>query len=340
MPEDHRMDRFQRGRRRAFRARDALLVVGLCALLLALFEGGSVRKAGEEMNPGIGRDAVLAVGKPAAWLAGRLPLAHAGHRFTAFLSPDHNLGDNGQGFRAAQLSPGAPGSVPPVTPDAFDPSALGARNPAPRPLHTVLVTGDSMSMPLDDDLARTLDPKGIHVVEDPHVGTGISSTLLLDWGQEATAQVKSDHPDAVVVFIGANDGFSMPDPAGVQVPCCSAKWAAIYATRARLMMNTWRRAGIARVYWLTLPAPRDSTREAIAKVVDAAVEVAAQPWQDQVRIIDTVPVFTPGDRYRDAMPVNGTQTIVRQADGIHLNDAGSQVAANIVLAAITRDFKL
>jgi hypothetical protein len=53
-----------------------------------------------------------------------------------------------------------------------------------------------------------------------------------------------------------------------------------------------------------------------------------------VRVFDTVPVFTPGSTYRDAMDGK----IVRQADGIHLNPAGAKIAAAHVLALIDRDF--
>ncbi len=49
-------------------------------------------------------------------------------------------------------------------------------------------------------------------------------------------------------------------------------------------------------------------------------------------------IFTPGGRYRDAMPVNGQDTIVRQPDGIHLNEAGAAVAAKVVLGAMRRDY--
>ena len=202
----------------------------------------------------------------------------------------------------------------------------------------MLVTGDSMSTPLDQYLAQDLTPAGIKVIQDPHIGTGISSTVLVDWGKLAAYQVRHDHPDAVVVFIGANDGYPMPGPGGKQVSCCSAEWAAIYASRARQMMNTYRQAGVARVYWLTLPTPRDPARARISLVVNAAVEVAAEPWRDQIRIIDTVPVFTPGEQYRDSMTVNGQPTIVRQSDGIHLNNAGSALAAKVVLGAVDRDF--
>ena len=42
-------------------------------------------------------------------------------------------------------------------------------------------------------------------------------------------------------------------------------WAAAYATRARKMMRTFRQDGAARVYWLTLPMPRDQSRQEIAE---------------------------------------------------------------------------
>ena len=51
-------------------------------------------------------------------------------------------------------------------------------------------------------------------------------------------------------------------------------------------------------------------------------------------VFDTLPVFTPGAKYRDA--IGGT--IVRQADGIHLNEAGAKIAAEHVVDLIDRDF--
>jgi lysophospholipase L1-like esterase len=334
--DDNLMERFDREGARRFRARDALIAIGIAAALLVVTSGGSVRKAGEEMSPGIGRDIVLAVGKPAASVAHGLPFHGAANTLTSWLSPNESL--TGPGAFVSLTSSSSSAGFPPVTPDAFDPSQLGPPPTPRRRLHTLLVTGDSMSQPLDQDLAQTLAPQGIGVIRDPHIGTGISKTILVNWGQLAVAQVRHDHPDAVVIFIGANDGFSMPGPGGHMVDCCSAEWATIYANRVRQMMNTYRQGGAARVYWLTLPTPRESIRQKIARVVNAAIEVAAEPWRDQVRIIDTVPVFTPGNVYRDSMTINGQPTIVRQSDGIHLNDAGSALAEKLVLAAVDRDF--
>jgi lysophospholipase L1-like esterase len=334
--DDNLMERFDRWSARRFRARDAVLAIAIAATLLVVAAGPSVRHAGEELNPGIERDLVLIVGRPAAWLADRLPVHTAAHTLTAWLSPDQHLGGAG-GFRSVALRTAIPGSYP-ITPDAFDPVSIGAPPPPRRALHTLLVTGDSMAQPLDLHLARSLAPAGVRVIRDPHIGTGISKSILVDWGSLAHVQVAHDRPDVVVVFIGANDGFSMPGPAGRSVGCCGADWAAIYAQRARQMMDTYRQAGAARVYWLTLPAPRDPARARIAHVVNAAIEVAAEPWRDEVRVLDMVPVFTPGWAYRDSMTVGGKPSIVRESDGIHLNDAGSAVAAQLVLTAVGSDF--
>jgi lysophospholipase L1-like esterase len=333
-PDDNLMERFDREGVRRFRARDAIVAVVIAAIVLVVSAGGSVKKQAEEMSPGIGRDLILAVGRPTAWIANQLPFHSAANTLTSWLSPNEAL--TGPGF--VSLRSAVPSGIPLVTPDAFNPSSIGAPAPPRRPLHTLLVTGDSMSMPLDQDLAQMLEPQGVKVIQDPHIGTGISNTVLIDWGKLSAFQVRQDHPDAVVVFIGANDGYSMPGPDGGQVNCCGPEWATIYANRVRQMMNTYRQDGIARVYWLTLPIPREAARKQAAIVVNAAIEVAAEPWLDQVRVLDMVPVFTPRDVYRDSMTVNGQPTIVRQSDGIHLNDAGSSLAAKIALAAIDRDF--
>lgn len=201
------------------------------------------------------------------------------------------------------------------------------------------MTGDSLVQPLDLELARSLAGGAVHVVRDPHIGTGISKTDLLDWGRLSTSQVKQDTPDAVVVFLGANEGFPMPGPGGKPVACCGAGWAAVYATRVRRVMDAYRRRGIGRVYWLLLPAQRDGERQRVARTVDAAILAAAAAYRAQVRVLDLRPALTPGDRYSDTATVDGREQIVREPDGVHLNDTGAKVAERQVLAALRRDFR-
>jgi lysophospholipase L1-like esterase len=333
--DDSLMARFDQHGLSRFRARDAIWATFLVAAVLVVSAGDSARRAGEQMNPGIGRDVVLFFGKPAGAVADALPFAEIADDATAWVSPDDKLDGNGSFATLTLQTTG----VPPVTPEAFDPRDLGAPAPPRRPLHTLLVTGDSMTMPLDAELARRLAPDGVDTIRDPHIGTGISKSDLLDWGALSRKQTRQDRADAVVVFIGANEGFPLPGPGGKPVECCGPGWAAAYATRVRTMMNTYRRNGASRVYWLALPLPRDGDRRDIARIVNAAIAVAAQPYRSQVRVLDLASVFTPGGRYRVSMPVDGRDTNVRKPDGVHHSDAGAEVAADLVQRALDRDFR-
>ena len=315
-------------------ARDAVVVVLLAVLLLVLFEGPSIRDAGQDQQPGAERDILRAAGAPAGWVADRLPFDEASDDALAFLQDDAAGGAGG--FAGAGA---AAGGVPPVPPSSFAPGGLGERPPARRPLAKLLVTGDSLSMPLDAELARRLVGEGVEVERDPHVGTGLSKTGLADWGELATRQTRRDAPDAVVMFVGANEGFDLPGADG-PIRCCGAGWAAAWAFRARSMIATYRQGGRARVYWLTVPAPRDGGRARITRAVNAAIGVAVEPYRAQARALDMAGLFTPGFRYRDAMDVDGRRALVRDPDGIHLNARGAGVAADAVLDALRQDFEV
>jgi lysophospholipase L1-like esterase len=323
-------------RGRHLTARDALLVIGIVVFCLVVLVGRSVRHAGKEMSPGWERTLVLAVGRPAGWIADKLPLQGLVADATKPLKTGVDLSSGPGAFADSGTGAGA-GGVAPVTPDAFDPVALGAKPPPKRPLKTVLVTGDSMSLLLDSAVARRLTGGSVKTIRDPHLGTGLSVPGVADWGRLSVAQVKSDNPDAVVVFIGANEGYPLKY-AGKSYPCCGPQWAAAYATRARTVMNTFRQGGAARVYWLLLPAPRDPARQKISRTVNLADTAASDPYRAQVRMLDMGVIFTPGGKYRDAMSVNGSDQIVRQADGIHLNQAGASIAADAVLRALRTDY--
>jgi lysophospholipase L1-like esterase len=337
--DDSLMERFDEEKLRRFSARDAIVSTLLIALLLLVFSGGSVREAGEEMDPGTYRDIVLAIGEPAGWVADQLPFAEAGHEATGWLSPDTELvGASFEEGAAGAMGGGAGAGGPSaVTPEWFDAAALGEAPPKQK-LETLLVTGDSLSTPLDIELGQRLAPDGVEVVRDPHLATGISRDDLVDWAQLSATQVEQDHPDAIVIFIGANEGLPMPGPGGEEVSCCGPEWAAVWANRARQLMQNYRQGGAAKVYWLTVPTARDPDRAPITDAVNAAVHAAAAPIASGVRVLDMGAIFTPDDRFRNAIDVDGRETIVREPDGIHLNDTGSAIAADAVEAALAEDF--
>jgi lysophospholipase L1-like esterase len=318
-------------------ARSAITVIAVTALVLLLFQGPGLRKSGKEMDKGVLRTLVLAIGEPAGWLGDQLPLDDVADDATAWLSTDEDLDSDVAGFAGAVQQVGGEG-VPPVPPESFDPRDLGEAKPPQRALRHLLVTGDSMSQPLDSELARRLaDGRAIQVTRDPHLGSGISKTFPVDWAKLARRLADREKADAVVMFLGANEGFPLTPVGGTEeVECCVVGWAQEYAFRVRQVMNTLRRDGQARVYWLTLPLPRDPERRKIASTVNAAIRVAVQPYRAQARVVEMEALFTPNKAYRES--IDGT--LVRESDGIHLNDAGAKLAADPVLKAIEADFRL
>jgi uncharacterized protein len=316
--------------RRRFTARDAVVCVAVAVVLLVVFQGPSIRDGAQDMKPGWERTLVLAAARPAGWVGDQLPFAAAAERVKQWARGDSSAATGVANTKTV--------GVQDVTRDAFDPAVLGAKPTPPRALRTVLVTGDSMAQPLDAELARRLaGVHGVRTVRDAHVGTGLAQSQIADWNELAADQVRRLHPEAVVMFMGANEGWPMRSH-GRTLQCCGLDWAAEYAVRVRRIMGLFRQAGAARVYWLLLPTPRSHDLADVARAVDAAIPVAAEPWRAQVRVLDLNAFFTPGGRYRDAMPVAGSEEIVRNPDGVHLNERGAGLAADRVLAAMRADF--
>lgn len=333
--DDSEMSRFERNGQLKSSSGQAIAAIGVVAVILLLLGGGALTTAGEREEPGASREILLALGGPAGDVAGATPLAEEVGSLTSGLSPDRDLGGGGfdQGERATTGEHG----IPPVTEDAISPTAIGEKVEK-QALGSVLVTGDSLSTPLDTEIARALADSGVEVTADPYLATGISRDDLVDWGEIATAQVADLHPDAIVIFIGANEGYPMAGPAGETVNCCGTAWVTEYANRARQMIATYRQGGAAHVYWIAVPKARDEARDRIATAVNVGVEAAASPYLAQVDLLPTDPTFSPDGTYTDAIEVDGREQIVRESDGIHLNELGSQILAEQVLAALGQNY--
>ena len=224
----------------------------------------------------------------------------------------------------AATAAGGERRVPPVTADAFDPAAIGAAARRRRRSST------RCSSPATRSRRRSTPsspagspPTGVEVIRDPHLGTGISNSALVDWGELSTAQVADDEPDAVVVFIGANEGYGMPGPDGEEVECCGADYAAVYANRVRQVMDTYRQDGAAKVYWLTVMTPRDPDAAA-GHASSSTPRSGSPPSPGRARCGSSTRCRSSPRRALHATRSTSTaqETIVRESDGIHLNADG------------------
>jgi len=199
----------------------------------------------------------------------------------------------------------------------------------------LLATGDSEIQGIDELLATGLPT--LRIRSEAHISTGISKPQMFDWVARATVQARTLHPDITAVYIGANDGFALPNPAGRLVNCCDTAWIEAFARRARSMMASYLRHGSGRVYWFTLPAPRDALSARYFRAINQAYVSAAASFPLGVRLLDIRPVFTPGGRYRDSMVYQGRQITVREPDGYHLSPGGNGIATTILIRAMRAD---
>ena len=319
--DDSLMERYTRWDLDRFSARQAVIATAVTALILLLFAGGSVRGAADEVDPGFGQDVLKAIAEPTGWISDQLPFSETRADLTSWLSPDGELDEGGFAEGGGEVA--VAGSAP----------AAGTE------LERVLVTGDSLSTPLDIEVAQQIadDGSAVEVTRDPHLATGISNEIV-DWGQLSASQADDVDPDAVVMFIGANEGYPMTTADGATLQCCGADWEAEFASRVGKVMDNYLAEGDTRLYWMTIPTQRDPARLQISEAVNRSIVAEAAKRGEAVEVIDTVAIFTP-DGYTDAIAIDGEETIVRESDGIHLNDDGSGLAAEIVLEAIDSDFE-
>jgi hypothetical protein len=211
---------------------------------------------------------------------------------------------------------------------------LALPSAADEPSHPrFLVTGDSMVEPMDGLLAHRLKRAGGRVKRDPRPGTGVTKPELLDWVRYAKKQARRFRPAATVVFLGANDSAPLRSADGSEAQCCRRAWIDAYADRLERMMRSYRRGGKGRAYWVTLPLPRDKANRPRFLATNYAIAQAAEAVGDGVRVVDTIPVLSPGGHYR--RKVHGK--VVHDKDGVHLSRAGSAMVRDLVIRAMRAD---
>jgi hypothetical protein len=201
----------------------------------------------------------------------------------------------------------------------------------------VLMTGDSSIDSIATVAEQRLERRlGVaRIIHDGRPGEGISMSWRTNWVKHSRIQMRRYRPRATVVMLGANEGFAMLDDRGREVTCCRRAWIEAYARDAGKMMETYASRGRF-VYWLTFPAPDDEHRRRIGLAVNYALALAARRVE-RVRLLDMAALFTPGYEFRRRMEVDGERVIVREPDGVHLNENGAKLAVRVIRRALLAD---
>ena len=219
---------------------------------------------------------------------------------------------------ALPVSTGVPAKTPlPPLP------AITAGNP-----RTVALVGDSMmAVGLSNVLLRNAaNNPNLRVIRAFKSGTGLARPDVFDWMTEYPAMIGPEHPDAVIVAIGANDSQGFVED-GKPLAFGTDAWVKAYQQRTAAFLDLLTQSG-AHVVWVGLPPMRSGLFNAhIAEINRIAYTVVSQYpnatwWNPQSLIGDDA------GQYREfgARP-DGRMTRLRETDGIHLSDEGAALLA-------------
>jgi hypothetical protein len=199
----------------------------------------------------------------------------------------------------------------------------------------VLVTGDSMIQPLDQVLGIE-SPRGTTVLTSRHDGTGLT-TNTVDWHALARRQAASIRPDATVISLGGRDGgIPLENASHHLVECCASEWLALYAARLRPLARAYLRGGAGHLYWLLLPAPRETLRAPLYEAINDALRLLAGEIGPAMHLIPVDSAISPGG-FRETIAYDGLRIHPRTPDGIHLDHAGACVERSLVTEAMVAD---
>lgn len=302
------------------------LVVLIALLTAAIFNADAMVRAGEGMKLGTTRDITLSVARPLADVTGFLQLDEPRKGFDAAF---------GQESKTASGTELETGSKAILKKKAKREAKPVWRQPTPAEPLDVLVTGDSEADLVGLKMADLNTDDLLTVDTVARNGTALTNPGFFNWELNAEQEMSSRDPDAVVMLIGANDGFNVEVDGELFAPG-TPEWETEFARRVAVVMKTLSGDGKRPVYWVPPPTARDQTYNEIYRSQNRAVALAAESVEG-ARYVDIFSTIGNG-RYSDDIEVDGRKVLGRQSDGIHFNREGAEVPAGLVLAAMAKDY--
>jgi hypothetical protein len=309
-------------------AGSVLGVIMIALGIAALFNSEAIVRAGESMQPGHTRDAVLSVGRPLDDVAGAIGL----HLPREGL--DLAFGQESKTAKGTELEQG---STAILRANRRKRRAQGFAQPTQQDEVNVLVTGDSQAQFVGEILTDLLPSDLFDVSVVARNATGLTNPEFFNWEINAQQEIAARDPDAVVMVMGGNDGFNMLHEGTLYGPD-DPNWQLEYARRAAVVMRELGSNGKRPVYWVPPPTARDPKFNEIYATQNKAVEQAAGAV-DGARYVDIYDTINHG-RYSDELKIDGRRVLARQSDGVHFSREGAVVPARLILRAMAKDYRV
>lgn len=321
--------RRRRRRRRRAHPADALVIVAVAALAAGLLGAKRLGVAPQQPTPAAGTTSVAT----AAAIVEPAPATDA-----TIVAP-----------WSTASPPPAPTTAPPPAPvdslrfEHDQPFAFGAALPVPfteppfavrapdtaRPVR-VLVVGDGLATGLADGLGRLGATTGLAVRARTVAASGLARPDLFDWPAQIASTV-TPADELVVVFVGLNDAQMLTRWTTQPGAVGSASWTEAYRARvARVVAG----AGPRPVVLVGLATAESPARDHELEAVRAAV-AAESTAHANVRYIDLRAATSDDGRFARWLDQgDGRQVAARSNDGERFTDAGNDLIAAALVAAV------
>jgi uncharacterized protein len=202
------------------------------------------------------------------------------------------------------------------------------------PPSKVFMAGDSLMQGIAPHLLRTLKTQyGIEGVDLSKQSTGLSYPSAFNWPETISRTIAKDPGiRLVVIMLGPNDPWDMPDPAirgGKFLRFKTPEWEAVYRQRIAGIIQSNAAKGVSTL-WIGAPGMK-------AARLDGQMSWLMGIVQDEVQKQGAVFVDTrsllPGENvgYSDSIMLDGKNTKMRSGDGIHFSVAGQKYLARLIL---------
>lgn len=197
----------------------------------------------------------------------------------------------------------------------------------------VYVAGDSQATYLGQALTTEADVP-LAVETDARISTSLARPDYFDWPSRWIQVVSESAPEAVVLFLGANDHQDMADVDGTRLVEGTTTWEIEWRMRLAISLDVLTAEG-AVVLWVTQPPMRDGRLDAgIQQINQLAMEVLAT--RRDVIVIDIWDLFGGDAGFTQRLAGPGGDTIeARISDGVHLSRRGASWVAAMIEEEIT-----
>ena len=346
-------------RQRTSDSRSAVVAALTCLLLATLLTSGKIVEIAERQEFGETRDRQVAVAERIDRVANFLSL----NRPYDLIHDIRGVGDDA----AQQIDSiddvaddlGLDVDVPDIDPvlddpvDPVDPTAVTSTTTTTTTTTTVAVSpirvvdgdtplsvfvgGDSQAEYLGDAIT-TESGLPLTVAVQHEISTSLARPDYFNWPARLAEVVEEQDPEAVVLFIGANDHQDMADSEGNRLVEGSEEWQREWSRRLAITFDLLEDDD-RHIFWVTQPPMRDGDLNAgIDQINDLAAAVIAD--REFVTAIDIWPLFggESGFSERVASP-DGADVRARIDDGVHLTRAASSWVADMVFDAMARTWE-